>query len=74
MLGSIYAVWLIYAAGLSYMLMAVVLIALGLPVYLWTRKENNSPSLTGKEKILISIILLLSVIAIYCFIRGIISI
>lgn len=73
-LGTIYAIWLIYAAGLSYMLMAVVLIALGLPVYIWTQRENNTPTwATNKEKMLMGIILLLAGIALYCFIKGIIK-
>ena len=37
--GTVYALWLIYAAGLNYLLMAVILIAAGYPVYVWARKE-----------------------------------
>ena len=41
MLGTVYALWLIYAAGLNYLLMAVILIAAGYPVYIWARKEQG---------------------------------
>ena len=75
-LGTIYALWLIYAAGLSYLLMAIVFIALGIPVYAWARKENYTKLsvFTKHEKYLASTIVLISLIAIYCFVRGIINI
>ena len=38
--GTLYALWLIYAAGLKYLLMAIIFIALGIPVYIWARREN----------------------------------
>ena len=40
-IGAIYALWLIYAAGLNYLLMAAVIIALGIPVYIWARKQHQ---------------------------------
>ncbi len=74
--GTIYALWLIYAAGLSYLLMAIVFIALGIPVYIWAKEEllSSKPIFSRNEKYILNTILLLSVIAIYCFIRGIINI
>lgn len=74
--GSVYALWLIYAAGLSYLLMAVVFIALGIPVYMWARKENASgrPIFNRVEKCLVWIFILLAIFAIYAFVRGIIKI
>ena len=75
-LGSIYAVWLIYAAGLSYLLMAVVFISLGIPVYIWARKEDNPMGrcFTHAEKKLVGLLILVAVVAIYAFIRGIIDV
>lgn len=40
-LGSFYALWLIYAAGLEYLLMAVLFLTIGIPVFIWSRRENN---------------------------------
>ncbi len=75
-IGTVYALWLIYAAGLSYLLMAIVFIALGVPFYIWAREElyTSKPIFSKNEKYLLGTILLLSVIAIYCFTRGIINI
>ena len=68
-IGSFYALWLIYAAGLSYLLMAVVFIALGLPVYMWARRENNpgQPMLSDREWILATCLILIAATAIYAF-------
>ncbi len=84
-IGSVYAIWLIYAAGLSYLLMAVVFIAAGIPIYLWARHEQGAglpashrneqklPYFTEPEKALCISILVVALIAIYAFIRGWIS-
>ena len=47
--GSIYAVWLIYAAGLNYLLDSVIFLALGIPFYIWARKENGLKVFTKAE-------------------------
>lgn len=39
--GTVYAVWMIYAAGLTYLLMAFCFLALGIPVYIRARKEDR---------------------------------
>ncbi|MBP5181399.1 MAG: amino acid permease, partial [Lentisphaeria bacterium] len=38
--GTVYALWMIYADGLKYLLMAFVFLALGIPVFIAARKEN----------------------------------
>ncbi len=73
-LGSIYALWLIYAAGLNYLLMAVIIIALGIPVYMWACKENNVKAFTCNEGIFAWALIILSFFALYAFSRGIIHI
>ena len=75
-LGVVYALWLIYAAGLSYLLMAVVFLSIGIPFFIKARKEYSArlPIFTTNEKYLLSSILVISLIAIYCFVRGIIKI
>ena len=75
LLGAIYAIWLIYAAGLNYLLMAVVFIAAGIPIYLWAKKENtpNEQAFSCGEKILAYGIVIVAICAIYAFARGIIS-
>lgn len=70
-LGAGYATWLIYAAGLDYLLMAVIFIAMGLPVYLWAKDKSNR--MTFAEKVLAIALICVSVFAVYAFARGIIK-
>ena len=39
-LGTVYGFWLVYAAGLQYMIAGAVFFALGNCVYIWARKEH----------------------------------
>lgn len=73
-LGSLYALWLIYAAGLNYLLMAVVIIALGIPVYMWACKENEVKAFTRGEGIFAWTLIIVALFAVYAFSRGIINI
>ena len=74
-LGAVYALWLIYAAGLNYLLMAVVIIALGIPVYIWARKQNapQEKAFTTDEAVFACILVLIALFAIYAFSHGIIN-
>ena len=49
--GSLYAIWMIYAAGLKYLLMAFIFFLIGIPVYLWARHdaEKAVPAGNGQE-------------------------
>ncbi len=75
-LGAVYAVWLIYAAGLSYLLMAVVFIAIGIPFYVWARKEYvpKEPIFSDPEKALAIFIIVTALVALYAFSHGLISV
>ena len=75
-LGSFYALWLIYAAGLNYLLMAVVIVTLGIPVYIWGRRESapNQKPFTPRECALALAFIILSLWAIYAFTHGIVKI
>ena len=72
-LGCVYRIWLIYAVGLQYLLIAIVFFTLGIPVFCWSRKEFNIGQLKQYEKIIMIIIVLVSIFAIYAFARGIIK-
>ncbi len=76
LLGTVYAIWLLYAAGPSYLLMAVVFIAIGIPFYIWARKDTpeNLPLFSGREKVLCGAIVAIAITAIYAFARGLIQI
>ncbi|MBR6730024.1 MAG: amino acid permease [Alphaproteobacteria bacterium] len=78
-LGTIYSLWLIYAAGLSYLLMAVIFIALGIPLYMMSRYEQGAKFFANKhdpkelkmfdepEKALCVIIIVTAFVALYAF-------
>lgn len=76
LLGSVYALWLIYAAGLNYLMMAVVIIALGIPVFIWARKQNDPghPVFSRSEGVFAGLLVLVAIWAVYAFSRGIINI
>ena len=73
MIGSLYAVWLIYAAGLQYLLMAVLFLALGVPVFVWARRENapNEPAFKGREPWAAGALIIAALIAVFLFSRGV---
>ncbi|WP_353485906.1 arginine-ornithine antiporter [Apilactobacillus xinyiensis] len=60
-LSSIYSIWLIYAAGINYLLLTMLLFACGIPVYYYLQKnDNNSMKVfTSSEKISALILLCL---------------
>ena len=74
--GAIYAVWLIYAAGLNYLFMAVIFMALGIPVYIWARKQNapEKHCFTIGETVCAVFLVVLALFAIYAMARGIIEV
>ena len=69
------SMWLIYAAGLTYLMMAVVIIALGIPVYMWARKQNapDQKAFTTGELWLAAALVVIALWAIYAFSRGIVT-
>ncbi len=72
-LGTLYAVWLIYAAGLHYLLMAMIFLAIGIPVFIWSRKQSHDgkPVFLPYEKIILVILLLLAISALCLMVRKI---
>jgi arginine:ornithine antiporter/lysine permease len=72
-LATIYGLWLVYAAGLNFLLMCTVLFAPGILVYMQARRERGQPVFVGVEWALALIIVLLAVIAAYLMWTGKIS-
>ena len=74
-LGSIFALWLIYAAGLKYLLLADVILVLGIPVFIWARKQNNPTEhcFQPHEKWLAGLLIVVALWAIYAFAHGLIN-
>ncbi len=62
---SVYCVWLLYAAGLKYLLLASLLYAPGAIVYLWARKQRAQRMFQGYEVVIFAAVLLMAVTAAY---------
>ena len=65
--GTFYTLWMIYAAGVQYLLMAFVFLALGIPFYVWARRETGEEIFSSKEKCAAWIIAAIAVLAVILF-------
>lgn len=74
-LGTAYGLWLVYAAGLKYLFMAFIFLVLGVPVFIWARKQSKDglPIFAEGEKVVLILMVLVALGAIYAFARGLIS-
>lgn len=74
-IGSLYALWLIYAAGLNYLLMAVIFMSIGIPVFMLARKQSapQEKAFSVGECAIALMMIVVSFWAIYAFWRGIVS-
>ncbi len=65
-MASIYGLWIIYAAGLQYLLLSVVLYVPGVLLFLYSNRQfHGKIKLTGGEKILLIIILVIFAYAVF---------
>jgi len=62
-LATVYGLWLVYAAGLQYLLMCAVLFAPGILVYIQARRERGQRAFTGIEVAIAIVIAALAVLA-----------
>ena len=71
---SIYAIWLIYAGGVDYLLLTMLLYAPGIIIYAWVQKENKEKIFTKSEWIAAAVIVLLFILAVIQIANGSIDI
>ncbi|MEG9883413.1 MAG: basic amino acid/polyamine antiporter [Hyphomicrobiales bacterium] len=71
-LGTIYALWLLYGAGLAYLLMSVAFYALGIPLFWRARRGLNRDEavFTNAEIVFAILVSLIGVVAIWSFAGG----
>ena len=69
------SMWLIYAAGLNYLLMAVIYMALGIPVYMRARHQvaPNQRTFTTGEAVIAAFLIVIALWAIYALSHGIVA-
>ena len=72
-IASIYAIWLVYAAGIDYLLLTMLLYIPGLFVYRFVQRNNHKP-LTKGDYILFAVIIILAIIGIIRLAMGSFSI
>jgi arginine:ornithine antiporter/lysine permease len=75
-LGTLYSVWLLYAAGLKFLLMSPIVFAIGLPVFWYARKERapDKPAFTRNELVAAIALVLVAIAATILFAKGIVGI
>ena len=69
-LGSVYAVWLIYAAGLDYLLMSVIFLAAGIPIYVWACRQQGRKAFNLAEGIGAALLVVVAVVAVALMATG----
>jgi arginine:ornithine antiporter/lysine permease len=76
LLGTIYSAWLLYAAGLEFLLMSSIVFAVGVPVFWYARREHypQISAFSGREKASVALLLGLAVVSVVLFAKGIVSI
>lgn len=74
-LGTVFALWLVYAAGLKYLFLAAIFLALGIPVFIWARRQtqDGKPTFEKMEKVIAALLVLVALAAVYAFSRGLIK-
>ncbi|WP_145465270.1 arginine-ornithine antiporter [Staphylococcus haemolyticus] len=72
-IASIYAIWLVYAAGIDYLLLTMLLYIPGLFVYRFVQRNNHKP-LTKGDYILFTVIIILAIIGITRLAMGSVSV
>lgn len=73
LIATLYGIWLVYAAGLEFLLMCSVLFAPGIIVYAIARREHGEPMFSGIELLLAIGIAAFALIAVYLMWTGVIS-
>jgi arginine:ornithine antiporter / lysine permease len=69
-----YAVWLVYAGGWQYLLVAALFYLAGTALYVWARRESRLPAFTLPERAVVAVVALTSVAAVVLMAIGNLSV
>ncbi len=65
-----YAVWLVYAGGWQYLLIAALFYLAAPRCYVWARRESRLPAFTKPEWAVVAVVVLTSVVAVALMATG----
>ena len=69
-----YAVWLVYAGGWQYVLVAGLFYLLGTALFVWARRETHERLFTAAEKIVVGVVAVLAVVAVVGLVQGFVTV
>jgi arginine:ornithine antiporter / lysine permease len=64
-LAAIYCAWLLYAAGVKYLLLSALLYAPGAAIYLIAKRQRAEQAFTGRERAILAVLLVVAVASAY---------
>lgn len=65
LIAAVYGLWIVYAAGIDYLLLSVLLYVPGIGLFLYSRYQQQKAPLTRAEKVILAVIALLFIWAVY---------
>lgn len=72
-LATLYGAWLVYAAGMEYLLLSMILYALGIGFYVWARREKGGRVFKPIEAMLAVAVVAAGIYALYLLSTGVLS-
>lgn len=69
-IGLGYAVWLVYAGGWQYVMVAAVFYLVGTALYVWARRESRLLTFTAPEKVVLAVVAVTAVAAVALMATG----
>jgi arginine:ornithine antiporter / lysine permease len=73
LVSTVYGLWLVYAAGISFLLMTAILFAPGIIVFSIARREAKQRLFTAREGLIATALVVLAVMAIWLMATGVIT-
>ncbi len=73
LVATVYGIWLVYAAGLSYLLMTAILFAPGIVIFILARREAGKTWFHTIEAFIALAMIALAALAVYLIAKGVIS-
>jgi arginine:ornithine antiporter / lysine permease len=64
-IAALYCLWLLYAAGIKYLLLSALLYAPGALVYFWAKQQRHERAFTATEWVILAVLAALAVVAAY---------